>query len=541
MRHLWFAAASVTLSVAFLVPETVSSAILGWVGVFLLLYAVRESERPVSGMFLFGVILNILGFYWLPDTLSYFGGFPYVVSLLLCLLYAVVASLQFALCGWIYRWLRRTNFERFALAFPLAWLTCDLMVPQIFPWKLVHTQIAWTSLAGLAEFVGTTTLSALMLWCAEIALRSGWQLAFARKEISWQKAVEAAGALVLFAAMIVYSGGRNERLELKLEYVPKLRVALIQGNLDAKDVGDEKSFEVNIDTYRRLSDEAEGRGAQLVFWPESVMNVWTPETAEDFSGKPYNPYPETSAPIMYGTMSYRRRPDSEVQDLLRGASGMPTREEMEALRFMRFNSAFAVDEIGHVVGSYHKRALMPFGEYMPFGDLFPALKELSPHTGDFTPGDKLDPIEFDLIREKGNHAVEERTVRIMPLICYEDLIPELSRDAVRRGAELLVNLTNDAWYGDTEAPYQHHLLALWRAIETRRYLLRVTNTGFTAIVDPLGRTVASLSPFTQGTLLEDVGLLKEQTLYTKIGEIHNWVLAGITGVFLLLALINRSR
>jgi len=236
-------------------------------------------------------------------------------------------------------------------------------------------------------------------------------------------------------------------------------------------------------------------------------------------GSAYDPFPGSTLPIIYGTLGFRERSLAEYQRLLRENPSLKGTVLAKQLRHSRFNSVFTIDADGKVIGRYHKRVLMPFGEYIPFSDLYPVMKLWMPQTGDFSKGD-LDGITTVPLRSGV-------TVSLAALICYEDLIPALAGEAVQKGAQLLVNFTNDVWYGDTAAPYQHHLLALWRAIETRRYFLRVTNTGYTAVVDPLGKTIAGLPIFTEGVLLEDVKLLNIKTLYAKIGDFPVWVISII--------------
>jgi apolipoprotein N-acyltransferase len=120
------------------------------------------------------------------------------------------------------------------------------------------------------------------------------------------------------------------------------------------------------------------------------------------------------------------------------------------------------------------------------------------------------------------------TAKIAPLICYEDTVPGPARDATRLGAELLVNLTYDTWFGRSAAPYQHHLIAIFRAIENRRFLIRSTYTGYTAVVNPLGKTIAAIPAFTEGKLTVDVALLTYQSSYTQyVGELPWWGVLAI--------------
>jgi apolipoprotein N-acyltransferase len=173
--------------------------------------------------------------------------------------------------------------------------------------------------------------------------------------------------------------------------------------------------------------------------------------------------------------------------------------------------------------------LMPFGEYTPFSSWLPWLEEINSTAAQFTAGAAPAVLSFPL--SSGVQA------KLSPLICYEDVVPQIAREATQLGAELLINQTNDAWFGRTVAPYQHHMIASWRAIENRRYLLRSTNTGLTAVVDPLGRTAASLLPFTEGVLPLDVELLSEKTLYTSMPIYALWLF--VAALCVLLAVLPR--
>src|SRR5262249_39140144 len=131
-------------------------------------------------------------------------------------------------------------------------------------------------------------------------------------------------------------------------------------------------------------------------------------------------------------------------------------------------------------------------------------------------------------------------VKVAPLICYEDIMPELSRQAALNGADLLVNITNDAWFGKSAAPFQHHLIASFRAIENRRFLIRSTNSGLSAVINPLGETVAQIPIFSEGTVLATVGLLDEMTVYTLYGYSIWWMLAVFSLVFTLIGIVRED-
>jgi apolipoprotein N-acyltransferase len=184
----------------------------------------------------------------------------------------------------------------------------------------------------------------------------------------------------------------------------------------------------------------------------------------------------------------------------------------------RYNAAFAVHPDGQVPPPYYKRVLIPFGEYMPFASSWPWLRAMSAHAGFFTPGEGVKVFAYPMRRGDG----AAYTLKVAPLICYEDTVPAPGREAALGGAELLVNLTYDTWFGRSAAAREHHLIAAFRAIENRRYLVRATNTGHSAVVDPLGRTIARLPAFTAGAVAAKVVLLDERTAYARFVRERPW-------------------
>lgn len=195
--------------------------------------------------------------------------------------------------------------------------------------------------------------------------------------------------------------------------------------------------------------------------------------------------------------------------------------------FQRFNAALLVDPATRIIDRYAKRRLLAFGERIPMEDYFPFLRNISPTIGNLTPG-------------TGGVVALPNGTRIGPLICYEDILPDMGRQAVQQGATLLVNLTNNAWFGPTYAPYQHRQLAAFRAIENRVYLVRATNTGLTSIIDPLGREHAALPTDQPGTRVHATQLLRMPTIYTRYGD---WFaqLCSVTALLLPLWYWRSSR
>jgi apolipoprotein N-acyltransferase len=307
-----------------------------------------------------------------------------------------------------------------------------------------------------------------------------------------------------FVAALIYGFWRLNQVTAQLNTAAKVSIAAVQGNIDVGMKWDPKQMNANLDAHTKLTQGISG--AQVVLWPESAIEEWLPENLQALPTPFVNSLQLKDAYFIFGARSYR------------GKLGGPN--------VKAFNTAFLANPKGLVLERYHKQVLLAFGEYIPFSRLLGLLPGM-PFVEGFTAGHG--PQTFDLTGG----------VRIAPLICYEDLMPELSREFVReKKANLLVNLTNDAWYGKTVAPWQHARLAQWRAIETRRGLLRVTNTGVTSIINAKGEIVETLPIFTPAVLKAQVEILEGETFYVRFGDVFAW---GITLIAVAIVLAQFSR
>jgi apolipoprotein N-acyltransferase len=481
--YLLALATGTTFGLAWWIPGTVGCALLGWLAAFLLVALVRR--YPLYRLaYLVGVTLYILGFYWLVGTIVDFGGFPFVGGLVVFGLFVGVSALQLVAFLFVYRNLPGV-VDRLALGTATAWTVAEFITFRIFPWAWGHTQLGWGHLAQGAEIAGVTLISFVVLWVAEATYR----LACER-----ERRLSLVVPLGVLAAICWYGEVRISAFS----HLPggAQPVALVQANLAIREKGNIKFFDSNLQRYVDLTSSVATPG-RLVVWPETVFNQFIPADIGSVRNDPRIPFWDGGVSLLFGALTFT----SETE---------------------YHNSAVAVIPDGTIPRPYHKRILMPFGEYTPLGDVFPFIKALNATAGDFTPGREVTVFSFPRADGTGTYGVA-------PLICYEDIVPSLAREAVRRGAGVLVNMTNDAWFGDTPAPRQHHLIAAWRAIENRRYLLRSTNSGLTAVVDPLGRTIGELPTFADGVLESTIVPLDIVTPYTAwVGERPWWVLTLVT-------------
>ncbi|TNF22767.1 MAG: apolipoprotein N-acyltransferase, partial [Deltaproteobacteria bacterium] len=178
----------------------------------------------------------------------------------------------------------------------------------------------------------------------------------------------------------------------------------------------------------------------------------------------------------------------------------------------KYNTAVMLDDVGRVVGTYDKVYLLAFGEYIPFGDLFPELYDMLPESGHFTAGTEVRAFQWG-----------ERRVGVM--ICYEDIMAKFTGKLADKDPNIIINVTNDAWFGRTSEPYLHLALSVFRAVENRLVLARATNTGVSAIIDPVGRIVAQTRLTDPETTLETVPLMDGETFYGRVGDLFSWALA----------------
>ena len=476
--------------ITFMVPAL---GILAWVLLIPLFWAIVK--RTPWGAFklglLSGTIANFIGTYWLVGTLTRFGGFPIAVSFIFIIFLSAYAGLAFGLFTYITTRLGlfRKPGAMSVLLIAAIWTSIEYLFPFLFPYGISNSQAPYLTIIQMYDLFGIYALSFIIVVVNVTLLRI-----IKRFTLS---AVLPAPELVLSFALLVlalsYGYFRIVQVDVEIRSAPKLKIGMVQANFDflAKTENQEKTV---TDKHKEMSQELDE--VDLIIWPETSIQAWFSNESDYLIVRDELGIPEMKGKyFIVGGMSFTPKdPDSEI---------------ITDENIIKYNTAFLTNSNGVILERYHKIKLLLFGEYLPFAQYFPAIQKISPASGDFTPGDELD---LFVIPEKG--------AKIAPIICYEDIIPSFSRQFVDKGANLIVNITNDAWFGETIAPYQHLLISIPRAVETRKYLLRSTNTGISAIIDPVGRVVAETGNFVQTNLEGEVALLDgNKTLYTRIGDV----------------------
>ncbi|MEO8877797.1 MAG: apolipoprotein N-acyltransferase [Polyangiaceae bacterium] len=457
-----------------------------------------EGQTPKLSFWL-GVIaggtMNLAGFYWLVGMLQTFSGFPIPLCLLFASIVCAYQGGRIGLMTWLATRARNRGWPRAPVVI-FAFAASELLYPLLFPWYFaatVHNVPLFTQTADL----GGPILVGIMLLGVNLVVA---ELAIAKLKSEAVNPRVVRGGLAGLALAVAYGGFRIHGVDKLCAAAEQVRVGIVQGNMGLMQKREDPSE--GLRRHQKLTAELKNRGVDFVVWSESSVTFSVPEkSASNFMHD--NVAGHSGIPLVFGAVLYRRDPD----------------------RTRYFNTALSTDDRGRMTARYDKHYLLAFGEYLPLGDTFPILYQWSPNSGKFSSGDNLDPL---LVQTKSG------THKITMLVCYEDILPGFTRSAVNAAdPELLVNMTNDAWFGDTLEPWQHLALAQFRAIEHRRYLVRGTNSGVSAVVDPVGRVITQSHPFQAEALDQSVRWIRTKTLYEIIGDFpwYLMTLASIAAAF----------
>ena len=480
---------------------------LEWICLVPILWAIRE-QSP-SRAFLMGWVAGIVGhgggFYWIVHMFQQFAGLAWPLAVLGLLLIAAANGIVFAAWAGAMRLITRDTSWNVVWVSPIVWTALEKFWPEIFPNYLGASQYKLTLLTQIADVTGILGVTFLVVYTNSM-IYSVIEGQLNKRPFSPRPVVVFAA---VFALVMGYGAVRIHMVDQRASIAEKLTVGVVQINREAGEKYNEPSLFLR--EHQEMSRNITAASAvDLIVWSESVypLNLITSR-----EGKlPPDVLGNLHTPTLFGAI---RRIDQ---------GGKP--------RF--YNSAVLANGMGKILGTYDKMVLVPFGEYIPFGDTFTWLYSWSPYSSRFWPGENEEPLQL------GRHLLSVN-------ICYEDIFPGQIRMLMNGGRyhrvpEAMFNLTDDSWYGNTVEPMEHLALASFRAIEHRRPLVRTTNTGISAIVDPVGRIDHRIRQWTKGTLVGLIPMMHGRTVYAVIGDWLGWlcvilVLLGIGRVYQL----TRSR
>lgn len=450
-----------------------------------------------------GFLFNALSYYWIYNVVKVGPGPAIMAGLFLLISYF---SLYILFAGWAFvkaRELKLKGLPLLLLAYPIFW--AGLEVTRTcgdfsFPWSplgmIFADQVAW--LQGLA-WIGVFGYSALVV-------ASNLAVAYAIRHRRWW---------VLGTPLLVLGGlwGQGAWVLSKPEAAPfyqaagtdSLDVALVQPSIHQTKKWSRAYYDTVMEKTWSVVENSDVEGLQLMVWPETaVPDVLRMRTREQARIKAY--LDGKGFPLFLGALHYERK-------------------RTPGRRLNYYNSGFLFGPEG-ARSLYHKIHLVPFSERLPFDDVFPLLNYVDFGEGDFSPGDTLP------VLQPGGWT---------PMICYEAIYGDMMRQAVRNGARLIVNITNDGWFGRSTAPYQHLNLVRYRAIENGIPVARCANSGVSAFIDARGHIAQSTELFTEAVIRRSMPLGTIPTLYGRIGALVENGLLLLLGFWLLLLWLMARR
>ncbi len=476
--------------------------LVAWVGLAPLL-AAADGKTGAAGFklgWISGVIFHTGLVYWVTVSMTTYGKLPLAVSIPILLAFAAFLGLFTGLPVWAACLLQQRRGWGFSLTLPFFWVAVEHLKSWFltgFPWDLLgYSQYRILPLIQIADITGVYGISFLIV-CVNCALLGIIRKLMHKGRMPW---AEIALAVLLFAAAWAYGEKRLQELRDGPEG-DKVQVALVQPNISQDVKWDPAYLDETLEKFSRLTRQAAAGRPALVMWPESATPFFF--QSED---------------------TYRARVADIVREL-GGAYllfGSPSWQQSAGGSLSYHNSAFLIGPGAEIAGRYDKQHLVPYGEYVPFARFFPFIQKMVEGIGDFSPGEPAKLIGLP-------------RCPLGTAICYEIIFPDLVRQFAKAGARIIINITNDAWFGQTSAPYQHLAIASLRAVESRRYIARCANTGISAVIDPTGAVVRQTALFSEAVLAEPLYCRDEITFYARSGDVFSWCCWAFSLVVLLTA------
>lgn len=451
----------------------------------LLLALGGSSRRAALAGLVAGMVHHLLLLYWITTVLTTYGGLPWLLSVPALVLLALYMSLYWAAFAAIAR-LSFATLPPLATLWllPALWVGLDWLRAQLFtgfPWMDLGYALYQHPLAIQgADLLGHYGLTYLIVL---VNLLFALLLEQRRRPSAVAGLVLPVGLLLILT--VLYGRARLEEVADLLKTSPRQEIGVVQGNIDQALKWSPEQLQKTVDTHLDLSEKlVQNQSPSLIVWPETAL--------------PFYPLAE--------------QPMAALRTLLRLnnlalLSGVPWLEAPAQAggKTRLYNSALLLKPDGRMAGTSHKSHLVPFGEYVPLQEYLPFLAPLVQAAGDFSAG-------------RVERPLEHRQARLGILICFESVFPDLTRQWLAAGANVLVNLTNDAWYGRSSAPHHSLAMAVLRAVEARRSLVRSANTGISAFVEPTGEILVRSEIFVPWAESRQVALLDGSTGWAQFGH-----------------------
>lgn len=477
---------------------------LSWISLIPLLFIILKKNRTQA--FLLGLIAgisyNAILIYWIPSVPAHYGNLSLGISIIIYIVFVLFLALYWAFFCLVWKRIHQSFPKLAFLLTPFLWVSLEYILTHLltgFPWGLIgSSQYANIPFIQLSTLTGVYGLSFVLVLFQSLFIYS----------MKYKK--KAPFFLGLAFVILIHLGGLLSLKKINSSE-NSFTASVLQGNVSSDIYWDRVSASEIwdlFDQHLEMSRQAYEEGAELIIWPEfSVPLCFSCSYSyyPDFKEEIFRFVKDTGCTLLLGTNETTGTPG----DLHYHNTALCLSPNLSSTQ-------------------YYKMHLVPFGEYTPYKKVFSFIQKMTHAIGDITPG-------------KEHRLHQFRSLQFGSPICYEIIFPNLVRKFVKKGADFLVTITNDGWYGKSSAPYQHFSMAVLRAVENRRFLLRAATTGISGIIDPYGRVLAKSKLMTKTHLTEVITTSQKQTFYTKVGDILPWLSLTLSAIFLILAMAIRKK
>ncbi len=454
--------------------------------------------------FISGLSASLLLLYWLVPTMTVYGNLSYPFSILLYFILCFYLSIYWGLFGIISKifHFRYPNLKFFLI--PVSWVFLEFLKARVFtgfPWALIgYSLYKVLPLIQISDITGVYGVSFLVILAGEFLHEI--HFAIMKKPISSGIIFSFLFTFIFTALSYLYGTQRISEIKEVINNSEKKRISLIQGNFEQDIKWSPEYTELTMSVYLSLYRESVENGAEMIVWPETAVPFFYQHDRR-YKDLMRNLVINSSTALIFGSPAYTRHK--------KGIS--------------YHNRIYLINRDGKEF-YYDKLHLVPFGEYIPLKKIFKFAKRFVSAMGDMDPGREIKLLPYD------GHLIGG-------YICYEAIFPELVRLFKKMGAEIFVNITNDAWFGKTSAPYQHISMAAFRSVENRVWTARCANTGVSALITPYGEIKNPTPIFKRTAISGEVNFLNIPTFYSRNGDVFAWLCVFLTLFFLTLNLIQR--
>lgn len=470
-----------------------------WFAIIPLLISIEGKSR--FDAFRIGILTGIVHYltliFWLVFVMNYYGGLNLPTGIGILILFSFYLALFPGLFSLI---VSSVHGTRFSILFTSGiWVALEYLRAKLFsgfPWCLLgYSQFKNLNLIQVSDLVGVYGISFLII-SANVLI---YLILLNRNLFKKNRFLKYETAIIFILFLMTMAYGYKQLSGSKRQDSKEtVNVAIVQGNIDQAVKWDPVFKEKTLNIYKNLSEDAYDFNPHLIVWPETSVPLYFQEGGK-MTHRVRDIAKKSRASLIFGSPAYSR--------------------EKGLIKY--YNRAYEISPEGIITGYYDKVHLVPFGEYVPFQKYLPFVSRLAQAAGDFVSGNEIQPLN-------------SRGISSGILICFEVIFPELARIQTKNGADIIVNLTNDAWFGMTSAPYQHLGMVVFRAVENKRPLVRSANTGFSAFISPMGEISRISDLFMPKVLKQEVILDSSYlTFYTRYGDIFAIIISIISLIYVI--------